>query len=176
MKKLSNILSIDELCNLLDVSKASDVIDCILECSSTYGYVYTEALDAGSTEEKAEELAQEAESDELGEYWEKYENAVVSIADSLFSKHNLTLTRINSKKNGITYKVMPVNNWRNSADCIRETINGVGYFHFDSLKELLTSGPYTPKEAVLEHLDWIKYYPSVYGDTSVKTRLDRAMR
>jgi hypothetical protein len=70
----------------------------------------------------------------------------------------------------------PAETWRDAAQAIMETINGVGPFRFRSLGEFLKSGPYSPCEAVMEHLHWIKRYPDVYGSHSARSIVDRAMR
>jgi hypothetical protein len=57
-----------------------------------------------------------------------------------------------------------------------EIVNGVGYFHFDNLKDFLDSGPYTPREAVLSHLHWLKDRAEVYGDVRPNLQYDRAVR
>lgn len=40
----------------------------------------------------------------------------------------------------------------------------------------LDSGPYTTRQSVLTHLGWIGSYADVYGDYSVKYRVERSMR
>jgi hypothetical protein len=47
---------------------------------------------------------------------------------------------------------------------LSETVGGVGYFHFGSVKELTDSGPWTVREAVLGHLGWMKDWYEVYGE------------
>jgi hypothetical protein len=118
-------------------------------------------------------MALEAESDERSEVYNKYIDAVTSVANELYEEHELTLEPI--KKDALTYRVVPKNNWRQSLDCIRHTINGVGYFEFSSVKELLLSGPYTPRSAVMQHLHWIIDHPRVYGNGTAKYMVERRM-
>lgn len=57
--------------------------------------------------------------------------------------------------------------WEDAADKIRETINGVGYFTFYSLREFLESGPYTARQAALSHLHCVLPPPDRDGATAV---------
>ena len=59
---------------------------------------------------------------------------------------------------------------------IRETINGVGDFHFSSLREFLDSGPYTARQAVLGHLRSIRSYPAVYGGSGAHQMYEQHWR
>jgi len=159
----------------MGVDTSSDVTD-KLDFIGTYSYVYDSAIDEGKTEDQANELAMKAESDELGEYWEKYESAVVKIAEDIFSKHNLTLTEKIHPKKGKCYVISPTKNWKDSVYHVKETINGVGYFYFANIRKFLSSGPYTARQATLEHLHYLKRYPDVYGDTGIRSRLERELR
>ena len=47
-------------------------------------------------------------------------------------------------------------------------VNGVDYFHFGTLKEFLDSGPYSGREAVLNHIGYIPQWAEVYGDTDAR--------
>jgi hypothetical protein len=133
---------------------------------------YEEALDEGLSEEDAEEAGAEAESEGLDELYANWINAVESAVSDLFEEHGLELVEVTRG----TFKLTPEKSWNDAAAKIIETINGVGYFHFNSVKEFLDSGPYTPKVAVIEHLGWIKDYPEVYGESSVNQRYHRAWR
>ena len=107
------------------------------------------------------------------ELYSKYVAAVEKIAEALLNEHGLMLVKDEEKH---TYKIMPRLNWKDAANKIRETINGVGYFYFDNVGEFLRSGPYTARQATLTHLHWIKRWYDVYGDGSAQGRLDRALR
>lgn len=67
--------------------------------------------------------------------------------------------------------------WDASARKLIETINGVGRFHFDSLKDALDSGPYaSSKDFVLKHLHWLKDYYEVYKGSKIKSVFQRRFR
>lgn len=67
--------------------------------------------------------------------------------------------------------------WDKAAISVIMTINGVGNFHFNSLKEALDSGPYaSSKEFVLKHLHWLKDYYEVYEGSKIKNVFQRRFR
>jgi hypothetical protein len=63
-----------------------------------------------------------------------------------------------------------------AADKIRETINGVGDVHFNSLGEFLKAEASTAKQAVLSHLGYVKRYPAVYGGLGANQMYEQAWR
>jgi hypothetical protein len=143
---------------------------------NSYSYAMEEALGEGKSEEEAEEIAQKAESEERGEEYSKWHDAVVETADHVFGKVGIKLVPKSNARTPYEYKFVPQKSWKDSANEIREIINGVGYFHFDTLKEFLSSGPYTEREAVLYHLHHAMSYGEVYGDSSPKDIFDRNYR
>jgi hypothetical protein len=67
--------------------------------------------------------------------------------------------------------------WEAAAQAIVEVINGVGYFHFDSVQDAIDSGPYDDAEDfVRHHLHWMREYAEVYGDYSPKHMFERRLR
>lgn len=123
--------------------------------------------DAGRGIEDDEEQmeAMTAARDELYRNWHQ---AVLSTAEQLFEEHSLELDPIRYRRDlpdvpAYEFRIVPEESWSDAARKIMQTINGVGMFHFGSLKEFLDSGPYTPRQAVLSHLGYIRDYPKVYG-------------
>ena len=175
-KKHNAQVTLDELCALFKLDTIEKFDDRL--CSfGTYGEAYKYAIAEGRSEEEAEEAAMKAESDERDEAVTKYRDAIIAAATKLFAEHHLVLTE--KKRRGRmtdTFLVAPDKSWRDSAACLVETINGYGMFHFANVRDFCVSGPYTPKEAVLGHLHWIESYPAVYGSTSARSMVDRAMR
>jgi hypothetical protein len=180
----SNLITFDYLCKLLDVKTIDEHFDGPFE-SSNANYAYSQAIKEGETEEKAEEISNEIQMDEESEAWRKYRDAVESVAEQAFSEHGLTLLQLEGKPHhGWAYRIVLItsrnpditNDWSKVADHIRHTINGVGYFGFDSLKEFLDSGPYTPRQAVFSHLHWIKDWFAVYEGGTAKSSLDSKLR
>jgi hypothetical protein len=115
---------------------------------------------------EGEEAQMEAEREAQDEIYGQWYDAVESTASKLFEEHGLELQptgKQGTEKRRYDFKIVPSNSWNDAADKIRETINGVGDFHFNNLREFLDSGPYTARQAVLSHLGYIKRYPAVYG-------------
>ena len=172
--KVKDVLYMDEIADLLGFMGPDKFSDAVADSA---GEVYGHALrhlehDADATAEEHEELALQAEQAYLDEEYSKYRSAAESVANHVFGEHGLALTEL--KKGG--YKIAPETSWRDAAFKIVDTINGVGYFHFSSLKDFLGSGPYTPREAVLSHLGYLKRRSEVYGDPSPERLFERAMR
>lgn len=165
--KLKDVYTVEDLAEFFDLPDFPKVEDDSQEyIFSAYGAVLRE----GGTEEEA----MEAESVLRDEVYVSWVNAVESVAEKLFGEHNLDLDE--TRQDSHEFRVKPRKSWRDSANAIRETINGVGYFHFSSLKEFLDSGPYTARAAVLSHLHWVKRHPDVYGGSSPQRLYEQAWR
>ena len=122
-----------------------------------------------------------AEQEAQDEIYRQWHTAVEYAATRLFEMHGLTLQPVAARRGPKTstpyeYRVVPAKSWADAATKLIETINGVGYFEFGSLKEFLESGPYTAREAVLSHLGWIKDYPRVYGSDSARSLYEHSWR
>ena len=176
-QQVSVTLSIDTLCKLLGVTTLGDYAD-KLDCYNweVYQHIHGEALAAGLSEEEADEKARQAEDVERDSACEAYRDAVVYAAERLFGEHGLMLTRVERKGQTWQWEVFPVVSWRDAANRILLTVNGVGMFEFASTREFLTSGPYTPKQAVMGHLHWIKRWPDVYGEPKPQAMIEWRMR
>jgi hypothetical protein len=173
-KQLSDKTDIDVLAEMLGLPSWSTVEGMneqyFAEAGST---AYRQALDEGESEEDAQEASFDAETEANTDLWKKWYDAVQRAADELFGQHNLELDPITGRRKNprpFEFRIVPTsagkNGWDVAANKIRETINGVGMFHFNNLREFLESGPYTARQAVLTHLSYIKRYPDVYGTTS----------
>jgi hypothetical protein len=164
-------INVDGLCKLLGVQSPDDFTSKALENSD----VYALALRDGATEEEAMK-AEEAEQDEA---YNHYYDAVTDVAEKLFAKHDLELVprgKSAKTKRPYEFRVAPTTSWLHSAARIMTTINGVGQFEFHSVKEFLDSGPYTPTQAVLQHLGWIAWWPDVYEGRKASTLVDWRLR
>lgn len=159
-RKIKDSYSVEELATLLGLPDAEDVIE-------RNQHNIHSASDGIDDEEERFQAEQDAQ-DEVFNLWA---SGVDHAANVLFGNHGLELT--NPKDNRYMYKIVPSKSWDDAANKIKETINGVGMFHFSSLREFLDSGPYTAREAVLTHLGYIKRYPEVYGDASARTLYSR---
>jgi hypothetical protein len=185
-KEQSEKLDLTELAKLLDLPTQDDIMEDLSEAEMQ---VYADALGelrrererdleegeelSPEDEEALEEEARTISEKEAAHNYRNYVHAVEAAAEKFFELHSLGVT---SEKDDGVYIVEPMESWEKSADAIRETINGVGMFEFSDLDEFLESGPYTPKEAVLSHLHWMKDYAEVYGDPSPQRVFERAMR
>jgi len=184
MSKSSNKINMDRICSLLGVDSLSDFDEkLMLNDSGVYGYAYDEAIGEGKSEEEAQQAGMDAEAEEAGEASDKYYDAVMSVAEDLMSKHDLSLEPVKVKGKEVDrpweYRVVPASGktWSDALTCIRLTINGVGFFHFDSNQQLADSIPCSIREAVLTHLHRIKDWWDVYESVSNLQRLvDRRMR
>jgi hypothetical protein len=179
MKLESNRISLDRLATLCKVDTPQDFQD-KLDSGYTYGYVYKQALENGKTESEAEQLAVDAESEEMGEACTKYHAALVDVSEHVFAEHGLVMTPIVPKKHPdclpFEFRVMPKTTWKDALTKVRETVNGYGPFHFYTNKEMAESIPETDRGTVLCHLSWCFRAWEVYGDNSPKSRIERAMR
>jgi len=133
---------------------------------------YWEMTHGAEDQEKAEQEAQ-------AEVYNQWYDAVEHTADTLFGEHGLEVKPVGkqgTKDRRYDFKIVPANSWNDAANKLRETINGVGDFHFDTIREFLDSGPYTAKQAVLSHLGYIKRYPAVYGGPGANQMYERHWR
>jgi len=166
--------------NQLAASFKVDTIDAyterVLENSEAFGYAYQEARREGLSEAAADEAAEKVEQQEVDEAVYRYMDAVLAVAERLYGEHGLRLDPIGKGRHPFEFRIEPERSWNDAADKIRQTINGVGMFHFQDLKEFLSSGPYSPKQAVLQHLGWIADHPRVYGSGTARSMVDRQLR
>jgi hypothetical protein len=157
--KGSDKITIDQLAKLFNLPDW-DRID---EMNQHHYWEMSRGAEGEDAQMEAERAAQE-------EVYRQWYDAVEHVAEKLFEEHGLELLAMkHTRKVQKNYrphvlKVIPSNSWSGAADKIRETINGVGDYHFDNLRAFLDSGPpYTARQAVLSHLGYIKRYPAVYG-------------
>lgn len=190
-KRINNEITLEEIARLMDVDCPGDYWERIDDSSNWCEhrkYFLTENKDKYNTFEELEEAADEYANNhtdlEQSESYDKYCDALLFAFRDLLSKHKLNLEeKLVSYKNRkygkyIKFFVVPFVNgsWRDACGELIETINGVGYFYFSSVKHFLDSGPYSPKEAVMSHLHWMKRHHEVYGDPSPRSLIDRRMR
>ena len=126
------------------------------------------------------EVESEVEDEEVFRPWHA---AVMAAATALFAEHRLRLApkgRVPKGALPYQYEIRPDpsldGTWTTAARAIMETINGVGYFTYNNVRDFLDSGPYTPKGAVLSHLGWVREYPRVYGTPSAERIYERNFR
>jgi hypothetical protein len=168
-KAASDKTNIDQLAKLFDLPDW-ERID---ELNQQHYWEASQGID----DEDARMEAERAEQDDVYNQWY---DAVESAASKLFEEHGLELKSTGKQgtaKRRYDFKITPQNSWNDAADKIRETINGVGDYHWGSLSEFLKQGSYsTPRQAVLANLGYIRRYPAVYGGQGVRQMYDQAWR
>ncbi len=167
MAKASDRVNIDQLAKLFRWPEFDDLQEQNWKYIADAGAAAErEAVeDEDVTEHEAEKIREKAEQAAGDELYGNWYDAVERVALDLFEAHGLDLTPV-GKRTQRAFRVTPQFSWADAADSLRETINGVGEFHFGSLREFLDSGPWTARQAVLAHLSWIRWYPEVYGSPS----------
>jgi hypothetical protein len=166
--KTSDKINIDQIAKLLGLPDWDRIDD--LNQSHYW------EMSQGVADEEEQLDAERAAQDDVYNQWY---DAVEHTADNLFGEHGLEIKptgKQGTEKRRYDFKIVPQNSWNDAADKIRETINGVGDFHFDNLTEFLRSGPYTARQAVLSHLGYIKRYPAVFGGLGPNQMYEQAWR
>lgn len=165
-RKLKDSFSTGELAGLLGIMEPDEFEERLHDFAAdeVYPYVYR---DSEGTESEREEAATAAEEAYIEQEYEAYSAAVHVVAEAVFGEHGLKLVGLGT--------VVPEVSWRDAANKIRDTINGVGNFYFSSLREFLDSGPYTARQAVLWHLHWMRRRSDVYGTVSPAFMFERQM-
>jgi hypothetical protein len=176
-KPTSDRVDLNDLASSFKTQTIDDFGERVHSSLDVYGYAYKQALKEGLSEADADEAAQKVEQDEADEAVFKYMDAVQAVAEKLYGEHGLMLDPVDrNSRHPFVFRVRPEVSWNDAANKIRQTINGVGMFHFHDLREFLSSGPYTAREAVLQHLHWIADHPRVYGNGTARSMIDRRLR
>ena len=129
-------------------------------------------LQKGLSKEDAEEKAHESVDENMDGYLKEINRTFDSYAEELLGEVFLDLAQ--SGDSGI-YTVKPTYSWKESAEAIRELINGYGVFYFGSLGDFIKSAGPTAREATLTHIHWMRYYPEVYGGGSTQREYNRRL-
>ena len=153
----------------LDLPTTQEVEESLMDYpSGSYEYAMKQAKEDGFTDDEAEVKAQEAEQEERDDEFKKYVQRIVNTINYLLNFHDIEL-EVKKKRYYLTSK-----SWKETAEKVKETINGMGPFWYDSLKEFKEVGPYKSYcAAVCSHLHWLKDYPQVYGETSYRRVYER---
>jgi hypothetical protein len=181
--KSSDKLNIDQLAEMFGLPAFDDLQERNWEYVADAGAAAERAAieDEDVTDRQAEKIREEAEQAAGDELYGNWYDAVERVAESLFNAHGLVLVAKPHKgrktdRRPYEFKIAPEVSWADAADKLRETINGVGEFHFSSLREFLDSGLWTARQAVLEHLGSIRRYPEVYGGSSPQRIFEQSWR
>jgi len=187
-KPVSDTFTFDELCKAVGLKASYGGAEALIEDNFYYifevgGAFYEEAINDGLDEDEADEARMKAQEKMEGKVTRAYiNNAVDTIEDQLREHFRLDLTEVTEKNKKGEYtkerrwKIKPLRTWNESLGLIIETINGIGYFHFDSIGEFLDSGPYaTEREGCLTHLHYLSDHADVYGGPSLERQFDRSL-
>ncbi len=183
----------DEVAKLLGVTTPDDKQEEVYNkvVNGDYGWCWKEAREAlgeDATSEQVDEKAQEMESDavdrECVDYMKDYYAALERVFVMLCGEHGLDATLVEKKRHHpkareTYFKLAPKvpRDWTSVACMLIDTINGYGRFHFNSVRELVSSGPYiSRKQAALSHIHWISSHPEVYEGTKCARLVDNQMR
>lgn len=179
-RKISDKINIDELAKLFDLTewdKIEEMNDHYLHEIQSQAEQQAEANDE-DPEDAGTAAFQEAQTDLFNNWYD----AIEYVAGGLFKEHGLELLamrhtrKVNKNYRPYELKIVPQRSWTDAANRLRETINGVGDFHFHSLRDFLDSGPYTARQAVLAHLSYVRRYPDVYGTPSAQRLYEYAWK
>lgn len=163
-------ITLDRMAKILGVKTPEEYDEVLFENpSDTYGVVYREALADDCSEEEAEEKAQAAEQKEREEAYNKYVDALVSCFEQEAENLKLEVAPLKTKPG--VYSLTPTEGWVASAVKVRSIVHGITGFWFTSFQEFLSSGPYTPRKAVAEHLGHLGSQWKLYGYASPSSRV-----
>lgn len=179
--KGSDRRNIDQLAAMFDLPPWDDIDELNRENIWIPGnQAYESAIEEGESEDVAEKARERAEERAGEEIYNTWYDAVERAAEELFGKHHLELVqtgRQGTPKRRYEFKIVPKVSWRDAAEKIRQTADGVGYAYVgNDVNEFLKLGPWTPRQAVLEHLGVIADYPEVYGSHSARQIYEVAFR
>lgn len=174
--KTSDKIDIDQLAKLLDLPDWERVD----EMNQQH---YWEMSRGAEDEEAQMEAEREAQDDVYAKWYDAVEHAATKLLDEHGLElqpagkwHPSTYTKTRAERRPHQMKIVPSKSWDDAANNLRETINGVGDFHFNNLREFLASGPYTARQAVLSHLGYLKRHPHVYGGPSPRQMYEQHWR
>lgn len=170
-KREPDTFDLGQLAKLFELPDVDDLIESNWENFAEHSHhAYEAAISEGYTEDEAQAAGEKAEREAMDDFVYVWRRAVLGAIEPVLEEHGLAFM----EKRGF-YRVFPVKSWGHAAAEVMNTINGVGSFEFRNLREFLSSGPYTARQAVLTHLHWLKRRADVYGTMSAERRYEIAM-
>lgn len=154
----------------LNLPTAEEIDDCNRDYTwEVMAEAKKQAIEDGYTDDEAEEKGLEAESEAMKENFNQHMKAVRNTLNYLLNFHGVNFEEKKGK-----YYLTAEKSWKEIADQVMETINGVGPFYYNSVKSFKEVGPYkTYCEAAMTHIHWMKDYPTVYGNTNYRRIYER---
>jgi len=190
--RTKDTFTVDELAEFFGLPSQSDVDEMNweyvaeaargAEAAMREDHAHWGADDAPLDESEVDAAREKAEQEAQNELYGKWHSAVIHTAEELFGNSQLGLEpvgkeiKIGRSRYHYKYKVVPASSWEESADFVRVVINGMGYASAGyDLREFLEQGPYTPRQAVLEHIRTATMgYPEVYGTQGARRIYENA--
>jgi hypothetical protein len=155
-------ITFDALCGLLGAQDLDGILREIEREAA--GGAYEEARNRGASDEDAARIAVEAAGVVGHRAAGIIRDAVIQVARTLFREHWILLVDL---EDGWSWDVRPEKTWAAAASMLVATINAYGMLEFRDAKELASvCSPSTMREAVLDHLGWIAYWPEIYTSQS----------
>jgi len=178
-KPVSDTFTFDRLCSAFGLKAGMEDYEDLHHNNIDYFFsiqdeAEKEARRDGKDPAEAEEIGAEAAAEANDRMYGGYEAAAVGAIEKMAEEFfDLNVIEIKATpKTPTTYKVKPIKSWKQSGEKIVEAINGVGYFYFQNFKDLMRSGPYTEREAVLSHLHYLADVGSIYGAVSLQRKFE----
>ena len=155
----------------------------VLDIAKMFGLPEYEDFSEGYEDRNWKYLSQlddDEREEEMQNLYNSWHDGVMYVAEKLFGEHGLILVptgRGAKKERPYFYKVMPEKSWQHAAAKIVDTINGVGMFRFDSVRDFVyATSSKNVREAVLSHLHSIRDWPEVYGGRSASSLFESQLR
>ncbi len=169
--------TIDDLAKLLDLPSWETVDELNWELVANAGdSAYTESLGEWEDEDRAENARESAEHAAQDELYAQWYDGVEKAAETILGYHHLTLKPANKKQDkNRPYElwIVPQESWEKAASQLIETINGGNCtLYVSSVKDLAN----TARQAVLQNLWNVRFYPEVYGSHSAQSLYEGAWR
>lgn len=158
------------------IARVSPPLDSEEEWLDVYDRAFTQAIGSGLSDAEARqaaELAQQfAKEKEQADYRKEVQERFGAFLTGLALKGSW----VNSNKFGLHCRVYPSKTWRVSAEALRTYLvqESVSPFRFESLEEMLASGPYPPKEATLRYLRWLSDLGPLWRGAPARRYLDES--
>lgn len=184
VSKLKDTFTLDELAAFFDLPSQADMDESTWEYVAESGHEAESAARAEHeryeegpfSEADADKARMEGEFAAQNELYSKWHGGIERAADELFGNLKLKLVPVGKEyKVGRSryygrFKVVPETSWEDAAEAVRVVIDGIGYAHVGyDLQEFLELGPWTARQAVLEHLRTAATgYPEVYGSSGAQ--------
>ena len=118
------------------------------------------------TEAEEQEFRWKIEEEVSNRVFKLYVNAAEEALNHVLGQHHLNAEYFEGN-----WLVKPESGktWKDAAEQIMETMNGVGMFYAPSLKEFYEQTSVKSfKELVMTHIHWAAYYPELYGTARIE--------